>query len=82
MEQKQISLIILGIVAIIAIVGLVLLFKASAVTGEYMYDARIQTTEIIPPEPGRPYYTAPVYYMEGHAIQDTPEFWQKHEMVR
>ena len=77
MEQRQISLVILGLVAIIAIVGLVLLFKASAVTGEYVYDARVLTTEMIPPEPGRPYYTAPVYYMEGHAIPETPQVWIK-----
>ena len=81
MEQKQISLVILGIVAIIAIVGLVLLFQTKTeVTGDYMYDASVLTTEMIPPEPGRPYYTAPVYYMEGHAIPETPQVWLKEQI--
>ena len=81
MKQRQISLVILGIVAIIAILSLVLLFKTSTITGDYAMYERELTTEIIPPEPGRPYYTAPVYYMEGHAIPETPQVWQKYEMV-
>lgn len=40
MEQKDISIVILGVVAIIAVVGLVLLFK-TAFTGENVYRAGI-----------------------------------------
>jgi len=69
MEEKQISLVILGIIAVIAILGLVFMFKTSAATtGE-----AIAPDAVIPPETGRPYYTASLYQMDDHAIPITPE---------
>ena len=93
MKGKEVLL--LGLFAILAIIGLVLMFKFS-VTGMMARPAlppEIQQMErgagiigkappeLILHESNIPHYkTQEPYYMEGHALKDTPQTWLKHEM--
>lgn len=56
-DKKEVSILLLGIVAILAIVGLVLLFTSPAATGRNVWE--------LPPLPPQPQYAAPSDYAVG-----------------
>jgi hypothetical protein len=49
-NKKEISLMLLGIIAILAIVGLVLLFSKATTTGEFARAATPSSIIVVPPE--------------------------------
>ncbi|MEM2916370.1 MAG: hypothetical protein QXT19_03385 [Candidatus Woesearchaeota archaeon] len=76
MEEKSIAMAILGIVAVIAVVGLVLLFKSATGMGLYGGEMR-QGESILRPigeEPAR--YTSPVPVTEGGTYYQHREGWE------
>ena len=91
MKGKEFFL--LGLFAILAIIGLVLMIKMSAtgMMARPALPAEIQemergagvigkTPELVHPDVAYEYYSSEIYYMDNHAIQDMPQVWQKHEM--
>lgn len=68
-EGKGLAMVILGIVAVIAVVGLVLLFSKASTTGKYVNSA--ETTQFDPYELCEQRVGCPLKSIEGGGVSNT-----------